>query len=186
MNDFLSKLEQQRLKKPSSNGQNRGCGRFILLNSIKSDKCLEYALKSLNKANAGIIIDGEHFINIEYSKKFIDSLEFILYYQPCEQKEMFEVILKLLQYKELDCIVVNSIVNLLSYTIDSKGVMHYLNKIKTALKSTNTDIIVVNPYNNTIYNNLEEYFNIIIDVKNEKIIKNTLTFNKDMSINDIL
>lgn len=202
MDDFLSKFEKDIGSRKKSNNDyiytsfepvktalkcpGFASKRFFLINSNGNASSLCFSLQALKDAQREgfcVVVDSEYLCEPKMlSEQFNIELNELLYLQPTKQDEMFEILLKLLEYKELRLICVNSITSFFPVTINIKELTNNLIKLQNSLKRSNCSIFVVNPYYNLSYNILSEYFDVIININRKKgqfygeIEKNNVNF----------
>ena len=141
-------------------GENGVCLSSKRLFEIKSHgdtSCLEIALQWVKQAqNNGfcVVVDNEFNCSPELMKKHNIDLSELLYLPAPPPEDLYNILFKLLEYKELRLIVLNSISNLFPLIYDIK---EFTEKIE-AVQNSNSSILILNPYYNLTY----DIFNKVI------------------------
>ena len=192
MNDKLSKLEDSFLNPKKAKNlsylatslmglrmalqmSGLACGRLLELKGAPLSGKLFFGLQAIkdaqNVGKMGWLIDCDNIADPQLLQEFGINMSDLLYSQPNDSEETFELLYKLLEYNVLDIIVVNSILALFSLTYNYQWFRTKLVKLQRLLKQSKTTIIVINPYNNSRYDILSDFASIIISLKRRYSIK---------------
>lgn len=150
--------------------------------------CLKIALEA-QRTGFVCIVDNESMIDNKLIEKFSLDKQFLLYHQVQEQNDMFNILSILLKNNNINLIIFNTILSLFPITLDMKEFTLKMNTLIEEVKQSNCCVFIVNPYNNLTYTFLNDYIDIIINVKFvnngqllNNIIKNEYNFIYDSFI----
>jgi hypothetical protein len=151
------------------------CNRLIELKGDVGSGKLPLSITALKEAQTeGIlagILDFDNHIDPLIFKKWSINTDNIIYSNISEPDESFEILFKLLESKKLSLIIVNSLLSLFPLTYDYQWFRTKLNKLQSLLKTSNCCLIILNPYNNSRYDCLNQYSSIVLSIKKRHRIK---------------
>lgn len=155
---------------------------IIEIKSHRNMSCTEFSLQCLSRVQKqGIcaVVDNEFNLSPEYLSKFDINLNELLYVPATEPTELYQILFKLLELKELRLIVINSITNLFSLMFDLKELTANLIQLKEYVQKSNATVIVLNPYYDLSYNIFNEIIKCCYLTKFAQFNKLSILFNNN-------
>jgi len=167
------------------NGFNLPCGKLFEVKSSGSLSCLELSLQWLGLAQrngVGVYVDCENNCSTEQIKKYdVDPSE-LLYVQSDAPQNIFGILYKLLELKDIRLIIVSTATVLFPLEYDLKGFTTLFTRLKEKVQESNASAVIVNPYYQLGYDIFSKMINCTFETRYHKKLKNSVEI--DVKVNN--
>jgi len=151
------------------NGLNLPSKRLIEVKSNGDMSCLEISLQWLSQAQKNglcVMVDSEFNCWPDAMEKYNIDLSELLYVPAPPPEDLYNMLAKLLEHKEIRLIVLSTITAMFPLIYDMKEFTEKISNLKEVVQNSNASVIIVNPYhvlscdilNQTIYTKLFSHY----------------------------